>query len=180
MQDHYSGKILVGPHDLYSYHEIESNLGTSLFLAVKDPTFMSSALAYVEETLLNAEIVKLLPKFLAPPVGGLLSRCLSSHKKFFKSLIPATEQRIQELDRKHLGHSGPQRVSAPESCIHSIVKTSTKSLLISHQADCIQWILETAPKQSPWSAERVIYELMAIWFGSVHILSTVRLSSVYT
>jgi hypothetical protein len=41
------------------------------------------------------------------------------------------------------------------------------------QADCIQWIIETAPKQNPWSAERVIYELMAIWFGSVHILSTV-------
>ena len=139
---------------------------------------MTSALAYVEDTLLNAEIVKLLPKFLAPPVGGLLSRCLSSHKKFFKSLIPATEQRIQELDRKHLGHSGPQRVSAPKLCISSIVESSTNALFFPQQADCIQWILETAPKNSPWSAERVIYELMAIWFGSVHILSTVRLSSL--
>lgn len=43
---------------------------------------------------------------------------------------------------------------------------------VSHKADCISWIIETAPKQNPWSPERVIYELMAIWFGSLHILST--------
>jgi hypothetical protein len=72
---------------------------------------MTSALGYVEETLLNAEIVKLLPHFLAPTIGGLLSRCLNSHKTFFKSLIPATEQRIQETDLRNRGHSVPTRVS---------------------------------------------------------------------
>ncbi|KAF7527303.1 hypothetical protein G7054_g10532 [Neopestalotiopsis clavispora] len=106
------------------------------------------AVGYVEETLLTAEFVKLLPKFLAPVAGGMLGRILHSHKTFFKSLIPATEERIQEEALKKLGHPVKQR------------------------ADCIQWIIETAPRQSPWSAERVIYELMAIWFGSVHILST--------
>ncbi|KAG6357424.1 hypothetical protein INS49_013301 [Diaporthe citri] len=109
---------------------------------IKDDKFMTSALGYVEETLLNAEIVKLLPKCLAPYVGGTLSRCLNSHKTFFTSLIPATEQRIKENELKQLGRTFPKR------------------------ADCIQWIIETAPKQDPWSAERVIYELMAIWFGS--------------
>lgn len=73
---------------------------------------MTSALGYVEETLLNAEIVKLLPKCIAPYIGGTLSRCLSSHKAFFKSLIPATEQRIQEHELKQLGHAFPKRVSA--------------------------------------------------------------------
>jgi hypothetical protein len=72
---------------------------------------MKSALSYVEETLMNAEIVKLLPKFIAPGVGGLLSRCLSSHKTFFNSLIPATEQRIEEQRLKKLGHPVRQRVS---------------------------------------------------------------------
>jgi hypothetical protein len=43
---------------------------------------------------------------------------------------------------------------------------------IPDRVDCIQWILETPPKGNPWSAERVIYELLAICFGSVHILST--------
>ncbi|KAI1752381.1 cytochrome P450 [Xylaria castorea] len=109
---------------------------------IKNDKFMASALGYVEETLFNAEIVKLLPSFLAPIVGGVLSRCLNSHKTFFRSLIPATEQRLREKDMKINGHQIPQRT------------------------DCIQWIIETAPKQKPWSAERVIYELMAIWFGS--------------
>ncbi|KAF2116757.1 cytochrome P450 [Lophiotrema nucula] len=109
---------------------------------IKDEKFMHSALSYVEETLFNAEIVKLLPKGLAPLVGRLLSRCLGAHKTFFKSLIPATEQRIQEQNLRNLGHPGPKRVS-----VHEIIL-------------------------NPWSAERVIYELMAIWFGSVHILST--------
>jgi hypothetical protein len=72
---------------------------------------MKSALSYVEETLLNAEIVKLLPKFIAPTVGSLLSRCLGSHKTFFKSLIPATEIRMEEQRLKKLGHFVPERVS---------------------------------------------------------------------
>lgn len=71
---------------------------------------MKSALGYVEETLLNAEFVKLIPKWLAPIAGGILSSCLSSHKTFFRSLIPATEQRIQEKNLKNLGHKIPERV----------------------------------------------------------------------
>ncbi|KAI0490488.1 cytochrome P450 [Xylaria cf. heliscus] len=112
---------------------------------IKNERFMCSALGYVEETLLSAEVVKLLPSFLVPIVGGGFRRCFNSHKMFFDSLIPATEQRLQEKDFKRQGHQMPER------------------------ADCIQWIIETAPKQKPWSAERVIYELMAIWFGSTII-----------
>ncbi|KAM7192968.1 cytochrome P450 [Naviculisporaceae sp. PSN 640] len=122
---------------------------------IKDTRFMTSALSYVEETLLTAKIVKLLPRFLAPAVGGFLGWALRSHKTFFQSLIPATEQRIEETERKRLGHTVPRR------------------------ADCIQWIIDTAPKQNPWSAERVIYELMAIWFGSVHILSTTIVYAIH-
>ncbi|KAM7212431.1 cytochrome P450 [Rhypophila decipiens] len=122
---------------------------------IKDTRFMTSALSYVEETLLTAEIVKLLPRFLAPPVGGFLGWAPRSHKTFFQSLIPATEQRIRETERKRLGHTVPRR------------------------ADCIQWIIDTAPKQNPWSAERVIYELMTIWFGSVHILSTTIVYAIH-
>jgi hypothetical protein len=71
---------------------------------------MTSALGYVEETLINAEIVKLLPGPLARPFGGLMSHFLSSHKTFFKSLLPATEQRIQEKNLKNMGHSVRNRV----------------------------------------------------------------------
>lgn len=72
---------------------------------------MTSALRYVEETLLNAEVVKLLPTLLVPPVGRVLSYFLGSHKTFFQKLIPVTEQRIQEKDLRNLGHQIPKNVS---------------------------------------------------------------------
>jgi hypothetical protein len=77
---------------------------------------MKSALGYVEETLIIAEIVKLLPTCIAPSCGKLLSRFLNSHKTFFNSLIPATEQRIEEQRLKKLGHLVPERVSPPNIC----------------------------------------------------------------
>ena len=41
------------------------------------------------------------------------------------------------------------------------------------QKDCIQWVMESSPRSKPWTAERIVYELIALWFGSVHITSTV-------
>ncbi|KAI1413292.1 cytochrome P450 [Hypoxylon sp. FL1857] len=32
--------------------------------------------------------------------------------------------------------------------------------------------METSPKAKPWTVKRVIHELIAVWFGSVHITST--------
>ena len=32
--------------------------------------------------------------------------------------------------------------------------------------------METSPPKNPWTAQRIVHELMAIWFGSVHALST--------
>jgi hypothetical protein len=46
-----------------------------------------------------------------------LSRFLSSHRRFFQKLIPATEQRIKEHELKSLGYSVPNRVSGFMSLI---------------------------------------------------------------
>ncbi|RYP38346.1 hypothetical protein DL767_002586 [Monosporascus sp. MG133] len=46
-------------------------------------------------------------------------------------------------------------------------------------SDCIQWIMETSPRQKPWSPQRIVHELMAIWFGSVHALSTTIVFAVH-
>jgi cytochrome P450 len=32
--------------------------------------------------------------------------------------------------------------------------------------------METSPTKAPWTPQRVVHELMAIWFGSVHAVST--------
>lgn len=36
----------------------------------------------------------------------------------------------------------------------------------------IQWIVETMPRKEPWCPMRILHELLAIWFGSVHGVST--------
>ncbi|KAI1778213.1 cytochrome P450 [Hypoxylon cercidicola] len=114
----------------------------------KDGQFMVSALAYIEETLLCAEVVRLIPRFMAPSVGKIIANRFKSHEVIFNMLLSVAEQRCQERDSKLLGQEVP------------------------YHADCIQWIMETSPRQKPWTAKRVVHELMAIWFGSVHALST--------
>ncbi|KAL2283202.1 hypothetical protein FJTKL_10088 [Diaporthe vaccinii] len=114
----------------------------------KDEVFMVSALQYIEQTLICAEIVRLLPKFMAPVVGRIMSRKLKSQEVIFNTLMPIAEQRCMERDMKQLGQSVPQH------------------------ADCVQWIMETSPRNSPWTPKRIVHELMAIWFGSVHAVST--------
>ncbi|KAM7184927.1 Ent-kaurene oxidase [Rhypophila sp. PSN 637] len=114
----------------------------------KNETFMESALAYVEETLIGAEIVRLLPKFISPVLGRILSRRIKNQEVVYNTLVPVAEQRCLERDRKKLGHETPRH------------------------ADCIQWIMETSPRANPWTPMRIVHELMAIWFGSVHAVST--------
>ncbi|KAI0502862.1 cytochrome P450 [Xylaria bambusicola] len=114
----------------------------------KNEEFMNSALAYIEETLICAEVIRLVPKRIAGLLGGVVSRRLRSQRVIFDTLLPVAEQRCLEREQKKLGQTVP------------------------HHADCIQWIMETSPTQKPWSATRIVHELMAIWFGSVHALST--------
>ncbi|KAI1501825.1 hypothetical protein F5X99DRAFT_381141 [Biscogniauxia marginata] len=55
-----------------------------------------------------------------------------------------------------------------------MIVTPVHELLTDHDIkdDCMQWIMETAPRQEPWTPKRVVHELMVIWFGPVHALST--------
>ncbi|KAF2472307.1 cytochrome P450 [Lindgomyces ingoldianus] len=114
----------------------------------KDEILMTAALAYIEETVFCAEILRLLPKLLVPFVGGIIARRKKCHEVLFNALMPVAEERCRERDRLNLGQTVPKH------------------------ADCIQWIMETSPRKAPWTAKRIVHELMAIWFGSVHAMST--------
>ncbi|UKZ49177.1 hypothetical protein TrVGV298_003420 [Trichoderma virens] len=85
--------------------------------------FMNAAMNFIEQTLITAEVVRVLPSAIAP---------IAWRKKREKSL----------------GQAVPDH------------------------HDCIQWVMECSPLSKPWSAERIVHELMALWFGSVHITST--------
>lgn len=71
---------------------------------------MISALAYIEETLICAEFVRLLPGFMAPILGGIFSRTIHSHKVIFNRLLPIAEQRCLERDLANLGQKVPKHV----------------------------------------------------------------------
>jgi cytochrome P450 len=80
-------------------------------------------------------------------IGKMTSTFFQSDRKMYQTLLALVEQRCAERDMKAMGQKVPQ---------HS---------------DCIQWIMDTSPKKNPWSAERIVWELMAIWFGACYSLS---------
>jgi hypothetical protein len=114
----------------------------------QNETFMKAGMDMVEHTLIIAEIVRLLPKAIADPFGKFLSQRLNSSKVVMSMLEPLVEERFEERARA-------QRGIPP----------------VEHK-DCIQWIMDTSPKSKPWTVRRVVHELVALWFGSVHITST--------
>lgn len=110
--------------------------------------FMRVGSAFIEETLIIAEVCRLLPDFVSDRVGKLLSNRLNSGKIIHSILDPVIEERFEERIRKERGHQVPE---------HN---------------DCIQWVMDNSPKSRPWTVTRVVHELMALWFGSVHITAT--------
>jgi hypothetical protein len=37
----------------------------------------------------------------------------------------------------------------------------------------MQWLIDTSPRKNLWSLERMVGEILAVWFGSVHQLAMV-------
>ncbi|KAI0535045.1 cytochrome P450 [Xylaria digitata] len=118
-----------------------------------DEQFMKSAMIFVEETLIIAEVIRLLPRVISELIatrrmGEFLAKKLNSGRIVYDALEPVVSRRFEERERLRLGYDVPE---------HN---------------DCIRWIMETSPKTKPWTVKRVIHELIAVWFGSVHITST--------
>jgi hypothetical protein len=66
--------------------------------------------------LLCAEIVRLLPGFMTPIVGGIIARSIKSHAIIFNRLLPIAEQRCLERDLANLGQAVPKHVcSSPNT-----------------------------------------------------------------
>ncbi|KAF7506029.1 hypothetical protein GJ744_012276 [Endocarpon pusillum] len=110
-----------------------------------DEEFMGYASTTTEETFKYAELIRLLPSWAQPLAGKAVLRLSTSQAGMYQALVPIVEQRLNERSRHKLGQKGE-----------------------THR-DCISWITETAPKS--WPAYRIVYELIAIWFGSVHGIS---------
>lgn len=107
--------------------------------------FVDAALNFPQDVIIAAELVRLVPESLAPLVAKLATRGHKASNTMFKVLAPVVEER---LDRRAAGLSAADE-----------------------PADCMQWLIVTSPRSNPWTVERMVGEIMAVWFSSVHQLA---------
>ena len=92
-------------------------------------------------------------------MARLYSRNYRASKTFEEYLTREVERRFQAREARELqcktGKADPHPLPEPEN-------------------DGLQWLIDTAPKKQQWSTGRLVGEIMAIWYGSVHTLTIVR------
>ncbi|ROV87437.1 hypothetical protein VSDG_09838 [Cytospora chrysosperma] len=110
--------------------------------------FMSKIFEYNELVITAAEILRLLPDFMKRIIGPHIGRHTTVQDKVFDMINGVVARRLEE---KKLREAGEFFSSPPN--------------------DMIQWIIDTAPAHLGWGSRRITYEIIAIWFGSVHALS---------
>ncbi|KAI4139758.1 MAG: hypothetical protein LQ341_004096, partial [Variospora aurantia] len=70
--------------------------------------------------------------------------------------------RKQRIQRRRIGISASGGAGCGSSSNHAPMPKTV---------DCMQWLIDTSPRKIPWTPERMIGEILALWFGSVHQLA---------
>ncbi|KAI1381213.1 cytochrome P450 [Hypoxylon crocopeplum] len=109
----------------------------------------------IEHTLIIAEILRMVPSIFSTPLGKFLSDRLDSGKVMTEALTREVAQRFRDRELRKEGHAIPE------------------------QNDCIEWIMDHSPRHKPWGVTRIVHELIAVWFGSVHIASTTACAAIF-
>ncbi|KAH8197066.1 hypothetical protein TruAng_008773 [Truncatella angustata] len=110
--------------------------------------FTAAALEFPQTVVFVAELLRITPGFLRPLVTSIVTQRHRAAKTLFRYLEPDVRRRLANRAKSdQTGHSEPTAV------------------------DCMQWLIDTSPRKNPWSAARMIGEILAIWFSSVHQLA---------
>lgn len=110
--------------------------------------FMSTIFKYNEIVITAAEVLRVLPEVMKKVLGPYVGQHTSVQGKVFDAINDVVARRLEEKKLRETGE-----ISSPV------------------QSDMIQWIIDTAPAHLGWGSRRITYEIIAIWFGSVHALS---------
>ncbi|KAI0965159.1 cytochrome P450 [Xylaria arbuscula] len=117
----------------------------------RNDEFAAAALDFPQTLIIMAELLRIIPTILRPMTSVAASLALhrfKSGRTIMKYLEPVVRERLaQREDAKYEGKTHSSKV------------------------DCMQWLIETSPKTNPWSPTRMVGEIMAIWFSSVHQLA---------
>ncbi|KAK9652185.1 hypothetical protein HCH54_002148 [Aspergillus fumigatus] len=119
-------------------------------VAAQNPEFTAAALEFPQRVILAAEILRITPSFLRRSVANLVTRQHYAVRTLFRYLKPIVEKRLAA------------RANSP------------RSLQEDAPMDCMQWLIDTSPRKIPWTPTRMVGEIVAVWFGSVHQLAMVR------
>ncbi|KAM0525737.1 hypothetical protein ACHAPE_000448 [Trichoderma viride] len=106
--------------------------------------FTAAALEFPQAVIFAAEFLSITPSFMKPLVASIATNRHRAAKTLYQYLAPIVEQRLAMRDLQ------PHRVTP---------------------MDCMQWLIDTSPRTNPWTAARMVGEIMAVWFGSVHQLA---------
>ncbi|KAF3492152.1 uncharacterized protein GIQ15_01669 [Arthroderma uncinatum] len=109
----------------------------------EDPEFYDAAYNFPQDSAFAAEILRVLPKPFAQFIASWFTRNYRSSGSLHRLLSAEIKKRTNACK----GDDQP-----PPS-------------------DGLQWLIETAPKKCPWSTDRLVGEVMGVWYGSVHTLS---------
>ncbi|KAI0118646.1 cytochrome P450 [Nemania sp. FL0031] len=111
----------------------------------RNEEFTAAALEFPQVVILTAECMRITPKFLRRLVASLVSRRHSAAKTLCRFLEPIVRERLENRSKRD--NSNPVQV------------------------DCVQWLIDTSPRKNPWSPGRMMGEIIAVWFSSVHQLA---------
>ncbi|KAF2864676.1 cytochrome P450 [Massariosphaeria phaeospora] len=108
--------------------------------------FTEAALEFIESVVFAAELLRMTPWCLQSFVATMATRRHRASKALARHLAPVVQARLDTRDQQ-------EEAKRP--------------------VDCMQWVIDTSPRKLPWSAERMMGEILALWFASVHQLAMV-------
>ncbi|KAF2675971.1 putative cytochrome P450, partial [Lentithecium fluviatile CBS 122367] len=109
-----------------------------------DQEFRNAALEFPQAVVFAAEILRVTPNCMKSFVANIATGGHRASKVLMKYLIPVIQER-------QVARNGKPNMARP--------------------VDCMQWVVDTSPRKTIWSAERIVGEILGLWFGSVHQLA---------
>ena len=105
--------------------------------------FLQAALDYPEDLMFTAEMLRLLPKSIAPIIAPVLMRQHRASKTLLSYLMPMVEERLKR----------DPSVEGPSTA---------------RPKDVIQYFIEADARKKAWPAQKIVQVVLGIWFAAVH------------
>ncbi|QYS95719.1 hypothetical protein H0G86_002994 [Trichoderma simmonsii] len=106
--------------------------------------FTSAALDFPQAVAIAAEVLRITPEFMRPLVASIVTNRHKAATTIYRYLVPIIEQRL---------------------VVRGLQSNEATPM------DCMQWLIDNSPRKIPWTPAKMVGEIMAVWFGSVHQLA---------